>query len=173
MVRPLTAGQGHRPTPLFGQNAIIPITNALSVGIYTVLGRAITSCTNVTTATVTSIPLPTVSATGTTVCWKDPAILTSTVIPAEALICGAALAVIRPIHPQRTYQMQIVWRQRFIPFLARRPIAAPLRQPPLYYASAANRKCHRTLICKNEPFNLLATGAILYNWAGPNNYTAS
>lgn len=58
------------------QNALIPIVDSLSDGIYTVVGlNSITGCTNVTTAMISTMPLPTITALGTTVCYLTPAVL--------------------------------------------------------------------------------------------------
>lgn len=57
------------------QNIFIPNVDAQSIGNYTVVGTGPNSCTNLATANISTLALPNITATGTTVCFGQPATL--------------------------------------------------------------------------------------------------
>ncbi len=151
-----------------GQNAIIPVANVASSGVYTILGRGANTCTNIGIATLTTMPLPAVTATGALVCIKNQATLTSVGSPTNvlyswsgpggytsfaqnAIVPSAANAnplnyTVMVTHPNTCTMTSVVT-------LSTHPLPIVVATP--------------TIICKNEPYVINASGASTYAWTGP------
>jgi gliding motility-associated-like protein len=153
-----------------GASAYVPVVNALSTGVYTVLGRAPNSCTNVTTATLSTLPLPVITTTGAAVCINQPAFL---------LAAGGL-----------TNTTGYTWRgpSGYLSYAQNAQILSATNVSPQTFtvvgtgANSCTNIAFATLstyplpnifaagatVCYGYPANLNANGAVTYTWAGPN-----
>jgi gliding motility-associated-like protein len=156
-----------------GSSAFVPIVNNLSAGEYTVVGTAPNTCTSDATAMLVTMPLPSITATGTVVCLNEPALLQS----AGGMGDGSGYT----------------WRgpQGYISHNQDASVSSATNAPVSIYTvvGTALNTCTNaataslvtlplptvtatgTLICFGEPFNIMANGAATYTWAGPQNYS--
>lgn len=151
-----------------GNSPVISSANAVSAGIYTVLGQGANTCTMTSAASLTTMPLPVVSATGTIVCFKDLAPLASagstdvvsyswygpggytsagqnTTVASATNVAPANYTVVVTALNSCTQQAVASLSTYALPLVTATP----------------------TLICRNEPFTLAAGGALNYSWSGP------
>lgn len=151
-----------------GTNAAIPLVNALTSGDYTVLGRGANSCTSNVVATLSTKQLPVVNATGTIVCLNQQASLSCTTSTDVASYYWTG-----PLNYTSTVQNP--------------SILSATNNTPVNYTIivSAQNNCTaqavvtlsthalppvvstQTLICKNQPFIIQASGASTYTWSGP------
>lgn len=151
-----------------GAGAPVPLVNALSVGIYTVLGMGANTCTSITNASLTAKALPVVTATGTIVCIQQKALLSSagstdvatygwsgpgsyTAAVQNPTIVSATSAV--PVNYTVLVTALNSCTQQAVTTLSTYPL-------PIVAATS-------TIVCKNQPFTILASGASTYTWSGP------
>ena len=149
----------------------IQVVNLQSSGIYTVIGRAVTGCTNVATGTLNTIPLPIITTTGTTVCFLEPATLAASggtpnaytwrgpggyssssqnaYIPSATSAAPQTYTVVGTAANSCTNSATAVLKTYPLP----RPV----------YNSTAN-------VCVGDYVTLQAYGAVTYTWAGPRNF---
>jgi gliding motility-associated-like protein len=149
----------------------IQVVNLQSSGIYTVIGRAVTGCTNVATGTLNTIPLPIITTTGTTVCFLEPATLAASggtpnaytwrgpggyssssqnaYIPSATSAAPQTYTVVGTAANSCTNSATAVLKTYPLP----RPV----------YNATAN-------VCVGDYVTLQAYGAVTYTWAGPRNF---
>lgn len=154
-----------------GPIATIPIANVNSTGAYTVVGTAPNTCTNEGIGSLATIPLPTLATTGTIVCLRDPAVLTSTATAGSTYSWTGPGGYVSP----NTQDASIVSANNVAvniytvvvtgPNTCTTSATAQLATMPLPTVTAPG-----TVICLNEPYTLVASGAVSYSWAGPNNF---
>jgi gliding motility-associated-like protein len=158
-----------------GSSATISVANFSTAGTYTIVGRGANSCTNTAFTTLSTTPLPSVTVVPSlSVCLREQAVLSSTVVPA-------------PGTPSDVVNYQ--WNGPFVSFPPGPTaiIASAISVAPLNYTLlvTAQNTCTRsvittlftyplptvtatgTLICKNQPFTIVANGALTYAWTGP------
>lgn len=150
-----------------GQNPVI-VANNNAAGTYTILGRGVNTCTDVGVATLTTMPLPTVTAFGTIVCLKTAATLSATGSSDVSnyswtgpggYTAGGNLANISTA----LNVAPVVYTVTVRAFNTCTSLAiATLSTNPLPPVTATG-----TLICKNEPFKIIANGALSYVWTRP------
>lgn len=151
-----------------GAGAPIATANALSAGIYTVLGMGANTCTSIATASLDTKVLPVVTASGTIVCIQQKALLSSAGSTDVATYnwSGPASynpAVQNPTIASATSAVPVNYTvlvtalnsctQQAVATLSTHPL-------PIVVASS-------TIICKNQSFTILAGGASTYTWSGP------
>lgn len=66
------------PGTVSSPTVFIPNVDSSSVGNYVVIGTGLNTCTNIATANISTLALPSIIATGTTVCYGKPATLKAT-----------------------------------------------------------------------------------------------
>jgi gliding motility-associated-like protein len=151
-----------------GQNAIIPVANVASSGLYTITARGANTCTNLAFATLGTIPLPTVTATGALVCIKNEATLTSVGTPTNVIYhwngpAGYTSNAQNAIIPSATNALPLSYTVMVThPNSCTMTAAVTLSTNPQPIVVATP-----TLICKNEPYVIAASGASSYAWTGP------
>lgn len=156
-----------------GPNAFVPIVNNAAAGEYTVVGTAPNTCTNDATAMLVTMPLPTVTATGTVVCLNEPAVLQS----AGGMADGSLYTWKGPQGYASSNQNASILSATNVPVSIYTVVGtapntctnvatASLVTLPLPTVTATG-----TLICFGEPFNIVANGAATYTWAGPQQYS--
>ncbi len=158
-----------------GANAFIPIVSNLSAGNYTVFAIAANSCTGTATAAVTTMSLPVITTTGSTVCYKEPAVLKAaggltnttgyTWTGPGGYISYAQNAIIPSAVSVAPQVYTVVGTA---PNSCTNVTTANLATLPLPTVSATG-----TTICFGEPFLLQASGANSYTWSGPNSVNTS
>ncbi len=143
--------------------------NGSSVGIYTIIGTDVNTCTNLTTASIDTLSLPVVTAGGSTVCIGKPA----TLIAGGAIsylwsgpggyTSGSANAIL-PSTSNTTAQTYTVvgtaantCTRAAYATLATYPLPQPTFTAPLR-------------VCIHSTMRLQGAGAQTYTWSGPFNY---
>ena len=162
--------------PLTGVSTTTVIANNLSAGVYTIeLESALNSCTAQATGVLVTIPVPTIIATGSTVCYNAVATLTA----AGGLANGSGYTWTGPAGYTSSAQYAFI------------PVTDNLTSGIYTVVGTAANACTTqatttlitmplptvtatgTLICLNEPFTFTANGAVTYTWSGPSTYTAN
>ncbi len=153
-------------------NAAIVSATSAAVTVYTVMGTAPNTCTNITTAALATWPLPNVSATGSLVCYKDP----------FTLVANGAYTYTWTGPPTNT---SVAVKNLFIPVVDSARIGTysvvgtgpnsctQVATATLAIMPLPNIIATGTTVCiSQQPAYLLATGGIPngYRWYGPNGY---
>lgn len=153
-----------------GPSVSMPANN-LSTGTYTIVGTAPNTCTNIAFTSLSTIPLPTVVASSATVCLREPAVITTTGTSVDTytwsgpggFTANTANANITSANsvPVSVYTVVVQALNT-----CTSSATASLSTLPLPTVTATG-----TLICLNEPYTMVANGAVTYSWTGPNNFT--
>lgn len=155
------------------QYAFVPLVDGLTSGIYTVVGTAPNNCTSSATATLLTLPLPTVVATGSVVCLNEPFTFTAsgavtyTWAGPSAYAANSSTAFVALVDPITAGDYTVTGTaantctQLTVANLTFMPLPTITAQPDN--------------VCLNEPALLQSNGGIAggYRWAGPNSYTSS
>lgn len=151
-----------------GSLVTVPAANALSSGVYTIIGTAGNTCTNSAIATLTTMPLPVVTATGGIVCLKEAAVLASSgstdVVTyawsgAAGFTTGAQNATITSATSAAPVNYTVT-ATAINGCTSQAVVTLSTHALPLVSATS-------TVICKNQPFTIAAAGAVTYVWNGP------
>lgn len=162
------------PIPQVGVSITTVVASASSAGVYTIeLQSALNSCTAQATGTLVVIPVPTIVATGSTVCYNAVATLTATGGVAagyswtgpQSYTAATSLAFI-PVTNTLTAGIYTVVGTA--PNNCTASATATLMTMPLPTVQPTG-----TVICLNEPFTFSVTGASTYTWAGPSAFSAT
>lgn len=151
-----------------GANAFVPNVDNLSAGIYVVTGSLPNTCTSVVSATLTALPLPTLTVGNALVCLNASATLPSTVTPGSAFLWtgpsgdthssqNAIIASAANVSPV-VYTLVITG-----PNSCTNSATSTLATMPLPTVSATG-----SIVCLNQPYIFTGSGASSYTWAGPN-----
>ncbi len=158
----------------YAQDAIIPTAAHLAPQIYTVVGTAPNSCTNVSTANLLTLPLPTVSATGTTICYGQPFIIVASGAnsytwsgPNSQNTSGSANHFVAAVDSLSQGIYQIVGMDQFG---CKSGTTTMLNTLPLPVITATGAS-----VCFLQTATLTASGGIPggYSWTGPGTYTSN
>lgn len=154
------------------QNPTVPVVNNIATGVYTVvLGSALSSCTAIATATVATIPLPVITATGASVCDGQPATLLSNGALSYTWAGPGAYAstVQNPtINPVTNLSVDNYTVAGTAANGCTASAVATLQARPNPTATAVG-----ALVCFGAAATLSATGGVSYAWTGPATYTSA
>lgn len=153
-----------------GANAFVTTTNDFSIGDYTVVGTGVNTCTQVTTANLAYMPLPTITTLPDNVCLNEPATLQANGLmvasyrwdgPASYTSVSQNAAILSAISPAPLIYTVV----GTAPNTCTQVATAMLSTIPLPTVVATG-----TVICYKEPYIIPAAGANTYSWTGPSNY---
>ncbi len=160
-----------------GASVVISPVNLVTKGIYTVTGQDGNTCINTYTTTLDTLTLPTVTATGITVCYKYPATLTGN---------GGFLASSNPYlwlgpgsYQSATQNAAIASANSVASLVYTLVVTAPnnctnsdtalLATTPLPVLATSGN----SVICDKYPYTINVNGASTYTWSGPSGYSAN
>lgn len=155
------------------QNAAIGSATSAAVNVYTVVGTAPNTCTNVTTASLITLPLPTVTATGTLICFGEPFTIVANGAQSYTWTGPSAYGYVGPGAPVVPVDYASSGTYTVVGAAANtctQVTTATLATMPLPAITATG-----TIVCiSQQPAYLLSGGGIPggYSWAGPGGYTS-
>ncbi|MES2679668.1 MAG: T9SS type A sorting domain-containing protein [Bacteroidota bacterium] len=145
--------------------AIVPVTNSLSAGVYTVSGVDNNACSNTTTVSLTVLALPSLNVTGTTtVCLYQPLMITASgaqsyvwngpsgVVSVSPSLNIASASSVIPITYTVTGTAANFCTVSAVAVIATFPL-------PSVVINSGKRK-----VCAAESTTLTASGALNYSW---------
>lgn len=154
------------------QDATVNLVNNVATGVYTiVLGNALSSCTAQATATLATIPLPIITATGTSVCDGQAAVLLSAGATSFNWTGPGGYNASTQSATITSVTNLLVETYTVIGTAANGCTAsatATLQAKPNPTVIALG-----TTICFGAPATLTASGGINYAWTGPNSFTST
>lgn len=155
-------------------NAVIPNASNVAPLVYTVVGTAPNSCTNINTAVLATIPLPNISATNTTVCYGYPVTIsanganTYTWTGPNSNNTGGSANNSIPLVDSLSRGLYLVFGTSLSGCTNSTSVLVSTKPLPIITASTVH-------VCYLQSATLTASGGIsnTYVWTGPQAYTSA